>query len=326
LQSLLTASEETPEVLVVDNASTDGTADFVRRAFPDVRVVAQEHNRGYGAACNVGVLSTDTEYVAILNQDVISRDGWIERLVAALEADPAAALATPRILFKSDPGRVNACGNSPHYTGITTCRGYNRPAEQFVLQEELAAVSGAAFVARKAAFQALGGFDPLFFLYLEDTDLSLRAALAGYRCLLVPDAAVLHEFEPRFSTEKIAFLERDRHTMLLKIYRWRTLLALAPALLLAEAAVVGYSLLRGPSCLRAKLGAYRWVAAQLPTILSRRRQVQAQRRVSDRALLARFTADLELDELGHPLGRLAIALINPLFRAWFCLVRASVAW
>ena len=83
---------------------------------------------------------------------------------------------------------------------------------------------------RRDVFEALGGFDPLFFMYLEENDLSLRAALAGFTTLFVPRAIVMHDFVPRFSAEKIHWLERNRFLLLAKLFKWRTLLVLTPAL------------------------------------------------------------------------------------------------
>jgi GT2 family glycosyltransferase len=326
LQSLCTGHEDLCELVVIDNASNDQTPDFVRRRFPAVRVMVAEQNLGYGCAGNRGVLAAQAEFVAIMNQDIVSCPGWIARVVSALEEDPAAALATPKILVKSNPDRINTCGNESHYTGITTCRGYNRSVHEYARQEEVTAVSGAAFVIRRSAFERLGGFDHDFFLYLEDTDLSLRASLAGYRCLYVPDACVLHEFTPRFSADKIFFLERNRHLMLLKLFRWRTLLVLLPAFLLTELLVWQYSLLRGRRSLMAKFRASLWVLGHIRPLLQARRQAQALRAVADKDLLAHFSPDLHLEELEHPLGRLAARLINPFFRGWYRAARAIITW
>jgi GT2 family glycosyltransferase len=326
LRSLLVGEIHPSQILVVDNASGDGTVDLVRRGFPAVRLLRVATNLGYGAASNRGVRSCPAEYLAIMNQDVVSTAGWIDRLVSALDEAPMAALATPKILVKDEPSRVNACGNTPHYTGITWCHGYGRPSGDFGQREDVAAVSGAAFVMRRTVFEELGGFDPDFFLYLEDTDLSLRAALAGYRCLLVPDAVVLHDFEPRFSADKLFFLERNRHAMLVKLYRWRTLLVLMPALLLTEVAVWGYAVLGGRRHLWAKVRACAWVLVHLRAILRARRQTQATRRLPDQTLLQRFAADLHVDELGRSSGWLVAAVMNPLLRGWYQVARVAVRW
>lgn len=322
LRSLMASSDPALEIVVVDNRSTDGTADFVQREFPNVRVVVTPANAGYGDATNRAAALSSREYIAVVNQDAVSTPGWIAALVERLEADPQAAIATPRILLADDPARINTCANRTHYTGITTCRGYNEPADAYPLQEEVAAVSGAAFVIRRQAFEAVGGFDAGYFLYFEDTDLSLRLGLAGYRCLYVPGAEIHHEFEPRFSAEKIFYLERNRLTTLLKLFRPGTYALLAPALALTEAAVLAYSLLRGPACGWAKLRAYGSLVARREAIRRARRRAQASRRVSDGALLGRLEPELELGELSQPAARLGQAALKPLFRAHHRLLRA----
>src|SRR5262249_22813624 len=178
---------------------TDDTVERVSREFPDVEVQRVDHNRGYGYAVNLAGHRAHTDYLAVVNQDAVGTPGWIESLVDALDQDVSAAAANPKILLRTDPRRLNTCANAPNYTGITLCRGYNQPATHFVRTEVVGAISGAAFVVRRDAFLRIGGFDPAFFLYLEDTDLSLRLALAGYHCRYVPDASVLHEFTPSFT-------------------------------------------------------------------------------------------------------------------------------
>ncbi|MBI2888054.1 MAG: glycosyltransferase family 2 protein [Chloroflexi bacterium] len=326
LRSLLESSGDGLEVVVVDNASTDGTPDLVRREFPAVRLLQQGQNTGYGAAANAGLQAAHREFLAVANQDLVFTPGWLEPLVAALDANPAAGLVTPKILLRHNPARVNTCGNAAHYTGITPCRGYNDPAEAWTLVESVPAVSGAAFLTRRELFHRLRGFDPSFFLYLEDTDLSLRAALAGYRSLCVPRSVVLHDFQPRFTPEKLQLLERNRPAMLLKLYQWRTLALLAPALLAVELLVLGYCLLRGPRAFWGKLQTYGWVLAHLPDILAARRHTQASRRASDAALLAGCDGQLLLEELQHPLARLAKTMVNPLFETWHRVVRWAVHW
>ena len=207
-------------------------------------------------------LGTSTrEYIVVLNQDVISTPGWIERLVAALDKDSTAGLATPRILLRADPTRVNACGTDVHYSGVTTCRGYGSKAAEWAGTHRVTAISGAAFIIRRSLAERLGGFDPLFFMYVEDADLSLRAALHGVSSLCVPDAAVLHDFEPTFSQRKIFWLECNRVLLLIRSLHVRTLLLLSPALALVEVLVLGYVATRGPDAVAAKVRAYRWLVS-----------------------------------------------------------------
>jgi GT2 family glycosyltransferase len=323
LRSVL-AHRADDEVLLVDSASTDGSAAYVESTFPEVRV-ARTTNGGYGHACNVGAQLAHGTYLAFLNQDTVVRGGWAEALVTALQHDPAVGLATARILLLDAPGRANACGNEVHCTGLTLCRGLGLPGDAMSNDAEVGAVSGAAFAIPRTLFEALGGFDERFGMYMEDTDLSLRARLAGYRCLYVARAVVYHDYRLRFGALKIFCLERNRYLVLLKHLRWTTLFALLPVLLLGETVTWGYVLLREPQHRASKVRAYGWVARHWSEIMASRRQVQALRRVSDRELLSACSWRLAFEQTGEgPVTRAAHAAFDPLFRVSFRIAQTLI--
>ncbi|MBN1889980.1 MAG: glycosyltransferase family 2 protein [Thermoflexales bacterium] len=315
------------EIILVDNASTDGSAEEIAAAFPRVRLVKSQVNRGFGGGCNLGARAAGGDYLAFLNPDTLVEPGWLEALVAALEAEPRAGLATPKILMLADPARINTCGNEMHLTGLTLCRGLGQARAAFERQEEVPAVSGAAFVIRRALFEALGGFDPDFFMYMEDTDLSLRARLAGYTCLYVPSSIVYHDYALSFGPRKTFYQERNRYLLLCKSLRWRTLLVLLPALLLAELVTWGFVLLRQPARAANKWQAYAWLARHWDQVLEARRRTQALRRVRDRALLSACACRLAYEQVGVGFAsRLARAVFDPLFCAWRRLALALIRW
>jgi GT2 family glycosyltransferase len=313
LYSLLEDRQEY-EVILVDNASTDGSVDYVEQFFPKVQVIRNETNRGFGQGNNAGVRRARGKYLAFLSPDTAVEPGWLEALIAALETDPQAGLATSQILLLADPGRINTCGNDVHYTGLTLCRGMGMDRSAFADLTEVTAVSGSAFATRREIFEALGGFDETFFLYMEDTDLSWRARLGGYRCLYVPQSIVFHDYSLRFGPRKTFYQERNRYLLLLKSLRWRTLLVLLPALLLAEAVTWGFALLRDRRRLANKLQAYTWVVQHWGKIMASRRQVQATRQVSDRDLVAGCTHRLDFEQTGGgAVAHWAHSLFDPLF-------------
>jgi GT2 family glycosyltransferase len=304
------------EVIVVDNASTDGSASWLAQAHPEVRLTCTSENRGYGAGGNLGTRLARGRYLAFLNPDTTVEPGWLEALLAALEADPQAGLVTSRILLMEDPEHINTCGNDVHISGLTLCRGMGQPRDAFPHLEEVSAVSGAAFAIRKDLFESLGGFDERFFMYMEDTDLSLRARLAGYRCLYAPDSVAYHAYTLRFGPLKTYYQERNRYAMLLKCLRWRTLLTLLPALLLAEMVTWGFVLLRQRRNLGNKLRAYAWLLGHWPEVMQSRRRAQTDRRAGDRILLEATRHALAFEQAGAgPLARAAHALFDPLFAA-----------
>ena len=240
LLSVLETSGTNREVILVDNASADRSAEIAAQKFPQVRIIRNEHNLGFGQGNNLGAQWATGDYLVFLNPDTIVEPGWLEALITALEDNPRAGLATSKILLLNDPERINTCGNTIHLTGLTLCRGLRYSKAAFSQRESVAAVSGAAFAIRRELFEQLGGFDEDFFLYMEDTDLSWRARLAGWDCLYVPESIVLHDYTLRLTPHKVFYQERNRYLMLLKCFRWPTLLILFPALLLAEFVTWGF--------------------------------------------------------------------------------------
>jgi GT2 family glycosyltransferase len=314
LPGIVASLGEKDELILVDNASSDGGADWVRQAFPSVRVVVSETNLGFGGANNLGVGYAGGEFVVFINPDTAVDPAWLDALVHVLQADSNIHLVTSRILLMSDPSTINTCGNDVHISGITLCRGMGQPAEEFDLPGLVGAVSGAAFAMRRLLFLELGGFDADFFLYMEDTDIFLRARLAGMRSAFVPASIIQHAYELRFGPYKTFYQERNRYLMLLKLYRWATLLVLLPVLLLGELVTWGYVLLREPSRVGNKLRAYGWVAQNWKSILTKRRQVQRLRRVPDRVLLAEATSRLEITQVESGwVGMTANAAFSALF-------------
>ena len=123
-------------------------------------------------------------------------------------------------------------------------------------------------------FQKLGGFDGNLFLYHDDVDLSLRALLAGERCLYVPDAVVAHDYDLTLPPIKWGWVEAHRYAVLLKTFKLSTLLVLLPALLAMDLVTLAYLATRGPAFVRAKFSSYGWVLRNAAPILDRRRRAQ----------------------------------------------------
>jgi GT2 family glycosyltransferase len=193
LDSLRRTLPAATEVIVVDNGSTDGSAALVRARMPEARLLVNETNRGFAAACRQGADQARGEFLVFLNQDVRAEPGWLEALLEPFR-DPTVGLTTPTILWMDDPERIQSCGQDVHYTGLVFARnfGASRAAVTGAPFADVAAVSGAAFAIRRKVWEELGGFTDMFYMYYEETDLSWRAGRAGYRCLHVPASVVYH--------------------------------------------------------------------------------------------------------------------------------------
>jgi len=288
------------EVLVVDNASSDGSgsiAEDMADQHDSIRLIRSPTNRGYAGAVNVGLAEARGEHVAVLNMDVVVSPGWLDPLVAAVERTPGAGAVCPLILLESDPGRINAAGLDINVTALGFNRWLDEPrgragAEPFRVN----GLHGAAFLIRRDLFESIGGWDEGGFLYHEDVELSWLLRLAGGEIHCVPASTVSHDYHLTMFPHKLFLLERNRWSMLLANTRLSTRLALSPLLLLTELMLWSYCLLRGPSFLRAKLDSYRWISANRGRIGQRRRFVESLRRRSDRGVIRGLHWGYPLDQ------------------------------
>ena len=314
LKSLMENRITGDEIILVDNDSSDDSVEYVKVNYPQVRIIRSRNNLGYAEGSNLGAREALGKYLVFLNPDTVVTPGWLEALIAALENENHPGLATSKILLADKPEYINTAGNEIHIAGLTMCRGLGMGRDELSHPVEVSAISGAAFVISQELFHLLGGFDTDFFMYMEDTDLSLRARLAGYRCLYVPDSLIYHDYALRFGRQKIYYQERNRYIMLLKSLRWPTLLLLTPTLFLMEIISWGFVVINERWRYHNKLKAYSWVFKNWAHILRERRTVQELRRVKDRELLLHSSSSLSFEQVDEgSIGHIARLIFNPLF-------------
>ncbi len=183
------------EIVVLDNASEDGSAEAVRERFPDVRAIAQDFRTGFGANHNTIVRSTSGRYVYVLNEDTTSEPGAFDRMVSYLDAHPEVGALGPRIVYPD--GRLQASawrfpGPVANTIGALTLSKLGLVQSGGDRIKRVDWVMGAALLVRRAALERAGLFDEGFFLYSEETDLCFRIASAGYEIHYFPPVTVVH--------------------------------------------------------------------------------------------------------------------------------------
>jgi len=198
-----------PEVIVVDNASADGSADLVASRFPSVRLIRNPDNRGFGRACNQGLAIARGEAVLFLNPDAEPCDDALARLVECLESRPDVGAVGPLLLTPGgEPGLTYGYFPSVVTALLPLLRPLARllpyppdlhalgvvppPIPRNAPLRDVDYLCGAALVVRRDLLTRLGGFDERFFLYFEETDLCRRIHAAGFRVVLLPAARALH--------------------------------------------------------------------------------------------------------------------------------------
>ena len=218
LDSLRAQSVE-HRTLVVDNASTDGTAQLLAAEYPEAAVLQLAANTGFAGGAQAGLDAAGTPLVALLNNDAVADPDWLLHLRQTLLADPMIAAATSRMLLARN-GRINNAGGALTRLGVGYDRGLDEPdGPRFDTPVDVAAFCGGASLLRAAPARAVGGFSTEFFLYYEDTDLSWRLGRAGYRIAYAPAARVDHEHSASTDQSSELFAYFIQRNQLLTVLR-----------------------------------------------------------------------------------------------------------
>ncbi len=224
------------EVVLVDNGSRDGSLEMARAEFGHqarfrLRLIRNPVNRGFCAASNQGMGAAEGAFIALLNNDAEAAPAWLAALRGAFEGRPEVGMAASKILVKEDPTRIDKVGHLIYPDGQNRGRGTGeRDLGQYDRLEEVLWPDGCAAMYRRRMLEEIGGFDEDFFAYGDDAELGLRARMAGWRCLYVPQAVALHHRGATLgldSARRLELIERNRVLLAVKLFPW-SLLALNP--------------------------------------------------------------------------------------------------
>lgn len=290
LDSVRRQSVRPARVLVMDNASTDGSVEACEADFPEIEFHRMGANTGFARANNAAAERCgDCDWLVLLNPDARAAENWLERLLDGAAHHPDCAAFACRMLYAPDPALIDDFGLAYNTNGIAWPRYRGMRVDAVPQQpEEVFAASGGAAMYKLGVFAAAGGFDERFFCYYEDLDLGFRLRLLGYRCLLLPDAVVYHASSALTGGQQSDFSVYHAHRNMVwtfvknmpGAYLWRYL----PMHLLTNLSIVASFARkgRGGLLLRAKWDAVR----ALPYMLRERRRLQRMLRAPARDVIA----------------------------------------
>lgn len=269
------------QIIVVDNGSDDGSAEFVSQNFPGIALVQNSKNLGFAGGVNVGIkqaMSAGDDYVALLNNDAVADKDWLKNLVACLDAKAQAGIATAKIC-NSNKTALDSTGDLYTIWGLPYPRGRGETdVNKYDSSTEVFGASGGASIYRLKMLQQIGLFDEDFFAYYEDVDLSFRAQLAGWKVRYVPTAMAYHEISATSNKIKgFATYHTLKNLPLLmwKNVPWAIMPKVWPRLALAYLGICGRVLLRG------QFGAF-FKGTAMGTILLPKKWVQRYKIQKDR--------------------------------------------
>ncbi|GII22470.1 glycosyltransferase family 2 protein [Planosporangium mesophilum] len=316
VEALLASEKVACDVVLVDNGCTTDDVEVLER-LPGVSVVRPGENLGFAGGCNAGASVATGEYLALVNGDAVVEPTTLARL-AAEAARPEIGIAGGSVRLPDDPRLINSAGNPVHILGLTWAGRMGEP-EEGTEPVDVAVASGACLLMRRALWEELGGFDPEYFAYHEDTELSMRVWRRGRRVVYVPDAVAVHRYEFSRNEFKFYLIERNRLMFLATLWGWRALLLLAPALLGLELAMVALAARQG--WLGAKLRSWRWLLGRAGHIRRRRRLLQGERTLTDRQWMGLLTDQVSTSAIDLPA---VVGPLNAVMRAYWRLVRPLV--
>lgn len=266
LSSLASQTYSDFEVIVVDNGSRDGSPEYIEENYPWVRLAKNDENLGFAGGTNVGIRAAKGEFVITLNNDSRADSRFIEELIKPM-ADPEVGVCAAKMLFPD--GRINSAGICISRSGAAWDRGMFEPDRgQYEFVEEVFGACAGAALYRREMLDEIGLFDEDFFLYLEDVDLAFRARLAGWKCLYVPGARVIHHHGGTAGVgSDLAVYYGNRNIVWypIKDFPFRLLITSLPFIVARNLAVVPYYALRGQGgvILKSKLDALKGVVKMM---------------------------------------------------------------
>lgn len=180
------------KVLVVDNASTDGSLEYMKEHYPEIEVIALDKNYGFSKAVNVGIQHSTTPYVILLNNDTTVDPHYVEEMIKAIERSPRIFSVSSKMIQMYHPELIDSAGDLYTLLGWGVCRGTGRPVSNYTEADEIFTACAGAAIYRRSAFSKIGYFDENHFAYLEDIDVGYRAKIYGYKNTYCPTALVYH--------------------------------------------------------------------------------------------------------------------------------------
>jgi GT2 family glycosyltransferase len=296
------------KVVVVDNASNDGSLDSVKRSYPKAKIVKYSRNHGFAKAYNMVLEKVESDFIVLLNNDVTVEPGWLRELMPYITDDNDVSAVTPKMLFMKNTGEINAAGGKCDIFGSGWNRGNGETDNgQYESVEEVFYANCGAIVIRKNAWKDVGSFDEEYFLYGEDLDWCWRARLKGYRIFYVPHSRIYHEWRAS-NGPMIPLLERNWLTTALKNYDSKTLMKLAPKLVALKTAVAAWLFVYGRNSNEklAVVDGFLWNLKRFRDIWKKRLQIQASRKIDDREIQRyMYNGSLELSlglrRIRHPI-------------------------
>ncbi|MEP7242609.1 MAG: glycosyltransferase family 2 protein [Gammaproteobacteria bacterium] len=320
------------KILVIDNGSTDGSAELAETQFGPLEVVRLGANLGAGGARNAGLRMSPTDLILFIDNDVALTAECIDRLMEAMAGNPKASMAAASIVYAHQRDTVQYDGAECHFLGMQQLLDEDVPVASLnPTVRSVGSIVTCAFLADRARLPPDEFFDESFFYMFEDHDFGVRVRMLGSEILSVPLAQCFHGKGTEglsirqlgtYSSKRVYYIIRNRWLFLLKNYSLRTLLLMAPLFIVYDFALLLVALKKG--WWREWTDSVGWIVRNFPAILRDRRRIQRNRKTADRDVLVGGRIPFRAELTTSKVERIARHWLDVLANFYWKLVRPLI--
>lgn len=298
LSSLAKQTFKNFETILVDNGSTDGSVEFIKDNFPNIKLIKLKQNEGFCKGNNIGFQNTSGEFIALLNNDTKVDKHWLQELFNAIEKEPEIGICASCIVNYYNPNVIDTAGDGYDICGVGYKIGNGLPVSDYQKKRYVFGACAGAALYRRTMIEKIGFFDEEFFAMGEDIDLSFRARLAGYKCIYVPNAIVYHKVNQTTgigSDFLIYHARRNIEYTYFKNMPALLLLATLPFHFLYEVLTTFEAMIRGKLMIFMK-SKFDFLK-NIPKLISKRKNTQQNRVATVREIFSLFSKDYLLRKI-----------------------------
>lgn len=332
IHSAMVQKKNFTEILLIDNASTDRSIEFVKNEFPEIKIIQLDKNYGPAAARNEAFRTASSDRILFIDNDISLAENFSGNLQKELGVNPNITLAMPQVFFAVSKNEIQYNGADCHFLGhMILHNGGNVTSELFNEPKQIGSVVTACFLLDRKKWGEEMPFDESFFFNYEDHDFGLRTRIKGLEIFSIPSLHCYHRdgtaglsrrAGAEYSKTRVYCLIRNRWQIILKNYQLRSIVLLAPALLIYEIFQVAGVIKKG--WFIQWLKAAGWILFNFIEILKKRRVIQRSRRIPDREILKGGELPFFTDLLKSHLEIMAKKILNTFVEIYWIRIKTHI--
>jgi len=314
------------KIFITDNETTFESFNFISKTVPEADIVLNNKNDGYAKGCNDSIreaLRQGYEYIAIFNIHTVLEPDCLSRMIEVLNSDKEIGAVQARMMLFNEKEKISSLGNVTHFLGFGYCDYYSE-----VWKNQISGIknifypSGSSILTKKEFLEKVGLFDEEYWMYNEDQELGWRMWLAGFKCVLAPDAIMYNKFDFKRSGKKFYWIDRNRIITILKCYHILTLILILPAFIIMELGLILFSLKTGWFKEKLKMWKYFLSPRTWKYIIRSRQHVQKLRKRKDSEIVKMISGRIWYQEVDD----IKLRIINPVFDAYWKIAKKIIIW